>query len=105
MAWWLAGRCARRSASSSPTRRPNGTPSCAAGGSVPTEHAAAIDAGLLQLLRRTAALETASHHWRLPEAQRRRQVSEQAATLPPRLSHRGLTRTDVYAVAAGREIP
>ncbi|OZI29743.1 hypothetical protein CAL29_16570 [Bordetella genomosp. 10] len=59
----------------------------------------------MQVLRRAAALESASHRWELPEAQRRRQASEQAAALLPKLAHRGLTRTDVYAVAAGREIP
>ncbi|WP_157666708.1 alpha/beta hydrolase [Bordetella genomosp. 13] len=77
---------------------------------MPTDrHAAgglpAIDADLLDVLRRTAEIETQSASWKLPEAERRRLVSERAAAMLPRASEPGVERTDLYAVSAGREIP
>src|SRR5690606_9576981 len=66
---------------------------------------AAVDPQLQQVLQQVAAIEAASRDWMLPEAERRRRVSELSARCLPVPRLRGMQRIDAYAAAAGREIP
>lgn len=66
---------------------------------------AVIDPQLQQVLRQVAAIEADSPAWGLPEAERRRRVSELSAQCLPALRLPGMQRSDAYAGAPGREIP
>lgn len=64
-----------------------------------------IDGHLQAVLELSAEIDAQSRSWGLPEAERRRQVSERIGAALPRPAYPDVERTDLYVTAAGREVP